>query len=137
MSEGHRFEQRLLLKAARAIHKPADLSALTKAIDKAVMLRDYVDYNKIPAYVRGVREAADTLTDSLNDGMASDVRTLSEYFLERLAKAADFVDDSDGRLGGVWQVVHGLHEKAALQSPPDRTRWRHGFWRGNSPRTGT
>ena len=113
------FRDRLILKAAQRNGKPPDLAAFRGAIDKAIRHRGPVDYARMPEYTRKIEVVLDSLDDLLKRGHAAEVRELAERALEKTESAMEYVDDSDGLMGGILGRLEEMHLSACLVTKPD------------------
>lgn len=118
MADG-RLRQRLTLEVARTGAKGLDLRTYRRAIDAAVNAGDFVDYEDAFDYSQGIEDAVKGIEELLRDGHAAEVIELSEYALERVERAIEHVDDSDGYMGGILAQIQTLHLAACKQAKPD------------------
>jgi len=118
MADG-RLRQRLVLEVARTGAKGLDLRTYRRAIDAAVNAGDFVDYEDAFDYSQGIEDAVKGIEELLRDGHAAEVIELSEYALERVERAIEQVDDSDGYMGGILEQLQTLHLAACKQAKPD------------------
>ncbi|RPI01464.1 MAG: hypothetical protein EHM71_16390, partial [Zetaproteobacteria bacterium] len=117
--EDGRLRQRLLLEAARASAKGIDLRTYRRAIDAAVDAGEFVDYEDAFDYSQGIEEAVKGIESLLQDGHAPEAIEIAEYALERVERAIEHVDDSDGHMGGILEQLQTLHLAACKQAKPD------------------
>ena len=117
--EDGRLRQRLVLEAARASAKGIDLRTYRRAIDAAVDAGGFVDYEGAFDYSQGIEEAVKGIESLLRDGHAAEAIELAEYALERVERAIEHVDDSDGYMGGILEQLQTLHLAACKQAKPD------------------
>lgn len=113
------FRDRLVLKAAQRNGKPPDLTAFRGAIDKAIRHRGPVDYARMPEYTRRIEVVLDSLDDLLKRGHAAEVRELTERALARMESAMEYVDDSNGFMGGILGRLEEMHLSACVVAKPD------------------
>ena len=111
------LQEELLLKVAQSAPNGPNIAALQKAIDRAIAVPDYLDYDEMSGYADGVERVVRSLADLLKRGFAKETRNLVEYAIGELRGAMNEVDDSNGEVGGVWQNLHSLHFEATLQAP--------------------
>lgn len=117
--EDDRLRQRLLLKAAAGSAKGVDLAAYRAAINGAVEAEGFIDYAEAYGYSRGIDEAVDGIEELLEAGRAAEVVELAEHALERVEDALEWIDDSDGNLGGILARLQDLHHAACRKAKPD------------------
>jgi uncharacterized Zn finger protein len=117
--EDGRLRQRFTLEVARSSPKGLDLRTYRRAIDAAVNAGDFVDYEDAFDYSQGIEDAVKGIEELLRDGHAVEVIELSEYALERVERAIEQVDDSDGYMGGILEQLQTLHLAACKQAKPD------------------
>ena len=103
--------ERLLL-AARA-GGPA--SEFRKLITDVTRAGDFVDYHHMPNFARRVHGMIDALEGL--DGV--ELMGLAEYAVERLHKALEACDDSDGYMSELLGRLVALHARAGAQAKPD------------------
>jgi uncharacterized Zn finger protein len=118
MADG-RLQQRLVLEVARRGGKGLDLRTYRRAIDAAVNVADFVDYEEAFDYAHGIEEAVKGIAALLKDGYAVEVIELAEYALERVEGAIEHMDDSDGHMSGILEQLQTLHLTACKQAKPD------------------
>lgn len=117
--EDGRLRQRFTLEVARSSAKGLDLRTYRRAIDAAVNAGDFVDYDDAFDYAHGIEEAVKGIEALLRDGHAAEVIELCEYALERVERAIEHVDDSDGHMGGILEEIQTLHLAACKHAKPD------------------
>jgi uncharacterized Zn finger protein len=118
MADG-RLRQRMLLEVARKGAKGLDLRTYRQAIDAAVDVEEFVDYEDAYEYAQDIGEAVKSVEALLKDGHAAEVIELCEYALERVEGAIEHMDDSDGYMGGLLEELQTLHLAACKQAKPD------------------
>jgi len=116
--EDERFKARLSMQAARG-GRTIHLLTYRKTIDRALNWGDYVDYQSMYEYSRGIEEVIDSLRELLEEEHAAEVLELSEHFLRSLEVQMGMVDDSDGYMGGILSDVEDLHHGACVKVKPD------------------
>ncbi len=114
-----RLREKLLRNAARATSKRIDFPAYRDSITRATAIRGFVSYHEAYGFARGVEEAVEPLKELLAEGHATAVIELAEHALKRVEKAMGQIDDSDGGLGGVLELLQDLHLRACLIAKPD------------------
>jgi tetratricopeptide (TPR) repeat protein len=95
-----------------------DLRGLRHAIEKVIVVRDFVDYRSMYDYSRGIEDVLDSIQD-LVEGHAPQVIELCEHALECLEDAMGRVDDSDGYMGSIRDRLVDLHHTACVVARPD------------------
>ena len=116
--ENERFKAHLSMRAAgggRTVHLPT----YRKAIDRALNWGDYVPYESMYEYSRGIEEVIDSLRQLLEEDHAAEVLELSEHFLRTLEVQMGMLDDSDGYMSGILSDVEDLHHGACVKVKPD------------------
>jgi hypothetical protein len=114
-----RLRERLLLRTRRSATAGVDAGQLRRAIDRAVRVRDFVEYAGAYDYARGIHDAIDLLEDLLRDGQPAAVIELCEHALRRVEGAIESVDDPDGEIGGLLERLQELHLAACRARQPD------------------
>ena len=95
---------------------------LRRAIDDAIVPGGYVPYREAYAYTQGVDVVIDRLEELLASGDPGLVMDLTEHAIGCAERAVEFVDDSDGLLGGVAERLAELHLAACEAARPDPAR---------------
>jgi uncharacterized Zn finger protein len=96
--------------------------SLRRAIEDAITPGGFVPYREVYAYTQGVDVVVDRLDELLSAGHPELVLELSEYALGCAERAVEFVDDSDGLVGGIAERLAGLHLAACEAARPDPAR---------------
>ncbi|MGH9167985.1 MAG: SWIM zinc finger family protein [Acidimicrobiia bacterium] len=110
---------RLLLEATKTAGTQVNLDGYRQAIDRVIMVDDYVDYRSMYDYAQGVEEVVESLEELLASRHAAEVIALTEHAMEAVEDALGRVDDSDGYLGGICDRLVKLHHAACLEARPD------------------
>lgn len=111
--------QRLTLGLARERNAGVDPGVWRRALDDAILHRDYVEYAEVRAYVAGISAVLDSLDELLADGHADAVVALADHAIDALAKAINEVDDSNGDVCGLLHRLKDLHHAACRKAAPD------------------
>jgi len=109
----------LLLRIARSSSRGIDLQTYRKAIDRAIAVPDYVDYEDSYSYTSDAERVLDSLEDLLLDGHGEEALMLIEYAVPLLDRSVEQVDDSSGYLSSVIEQAQELHYKACAAAKPD------------------
>ena len=117
--EDDRLRRHLLTKTAKKDRKGLDLATFRQVIDDAVDAHGFVDYGAAYDYTRGIEEAIDSVEDLLKDDYAAEVVELSEHALAAIEDAMEFVDDSDGYIGGILGRLQEIHYAACKKARLD------------------
>lgn len=117
--ENESLRERLLLETARLNPERVSLATYRHALKRAIRTGNYVAYAVTNSYARGIRRAAEALAVLLADGHAAEVVELTEYALAQLEESLGYVDDSNGRVGGVAFELQELHQRACRQAQPE------------------
>lgn len=115
-----RLHERLILYAARRSGPESGATAVRRAFEKAVRVRDYVPYREATGWARGVDDAIDAIEQLLNDGQAAAVIELCESALRSLLSAIQAVDDSDGHFATLRDRLQDIHHRACQEARPDQ-----------------
>jgi uncharacterized Zn finger protein len=118
MEDGHLYH-RLLLSAAKKRSGGLDLAAYHQAIDSAIEPGDFVRYDEMYDYIRGVHDTIDSIAELLKEGRAVEVIELAEHALSVAEEALDAVDDSGGLMGDILDRLQELHLQACRKAKPD------------------
>ncbi|HEY8189700.1 MAG TPA: hypothetical protein VIF12_03390, partial [Micavibrio sp.] len=110
----------LAMKAAQG--KSGDvLESMKKSITQATTTRGFVDYDRVPAWTRRLETALNQLI-SLSGSAPALTLDLLDYFFDRMEKALEEIDDSDGLAGDVCDKAAKIYRqtcRAAKLSPED------------------
>ncbi len=82
--EDETLRERLLFRAAKHRGKRLDVGALKVAIGRAIVPRDFVEWDRVAEHARAVDDAIATIEDALREGHAQPARELAEHALECL-----------------------------------------------------
>ena len=112
--------RKLELASAVAGIDGATLEAkLRKAIDGATRTRRYVDYGAASTWAAGVDEALDAVEPLASGRHAALALMLAERAIERIERAIESIDDSDGHCSGLLHRAQKIHLGAASRLRPD------------------
>jgi uncharacterized Zn finger protein len=92
---------------------------LRKAIDAATRIRGFIEYADVSRWAEGVDEALDILADMASGPQAARVRALADHAMERIEKAMESIDDSDGHGGALLSRTRDIHLAACAAAPPE------------------
>ncbi|MGH6710261.1 MAG: SWIM zinc finger family protein [Bradyrhizobium sp.] len=92
---------------------------LRKAIDVATRIRGFIEYADVSRWAKGVNEALDILADMAAGPHAARVRALAEHAMDRIEKAMESIDDSDGHCGALLSQTRDIHLAACAAAPPE------------------
>jgi len=92
---------------------------LHKAIDGATRTRGFVDYREAAGWAEGVDSALDVVADLASGGRADLAFKLVERAIDRIERAIEEVDDSDGHCGALLDRARDIHLTAARAARPD------------------
>ncbi|HYE34374.1 SWIM zinc finger family protein [Methylocaldum sp.] len=109
----------LLLKAERASGLVDTIKSFRKAIDSATRIRGFVDWDEAGGFASDLDELVDSLEELLTPGTANTLVDLAEYAIERVDRALEQVDDSDGEVGTILERLGALHVRACAMAKPD------------------
>lgn len=114
-----RLYQSLLFKAERAAGGSNVVKVLRKAIDKATRIRGFIDWRESSDFAAKLDQIVDSLMELLTPESAAILIDLAEFAIERLDKALEQVDDSNGEVGVVMETLGDLHIKACELVKPE------------------
>ena len=117
--EDFHLRQRLLLTAAKRRPAGLDLAAYHQVIDRAIEPDDFVRYDEMYDYIRGVHDTIDSIAELLKEGCAAEVIDLAEHALTVVEEAINEVDDSDGFMGDILARLQDLHLDACRKAKPN------------------
>jgi uncharacterized Zn finger protein len=92
---------------------------LRKAIDAATRTRDYVEYGEAPGWASNVNASLDAIADLASGPRAGLALELAEHAIDRIERAIDSIDDSEGECGALLHRARDIHLAAAESARPD------------------
>ncbi len=92
---------------------------LRKAIDGATRTGGFVDYREAAGWAADVDAALDAVESLASDARAGLALKLAERAIERIEKAVESIDDSDGHCGTLLERARDIHLAAALAARPE------------------
>ena len=104
-----RLGERLVLYAARRSGPESHANAALRAFENAVQVDDFVPYEQVPGWARGVDEAIDVIEGLLRHGQSAAVIGLCESALRSLVEAIEMVDDSAGHFSELRDRLENIH----------------------------
>lgn len=117
--ENGRLHRRLMVRAAQAARGTANLSVWKEALEDALETGGFVQYREAYDYAAGVEEVIESLEDLLQAGQADSVIQLAEHGLAEVEQSLEYIDDSDGWMGGLLGHLQELHLEACRRTRPD------------------
>lgn len=92
---------------------------LRRAIDAATAVRDFIDYRAAADWASGVGAVLDALENLASGPRAGIVMALAMHAIDRIERAIDDIDDSDGHCGVLLEQAQHIHLEACRTSRPD------------------
>ncbi len=92
---------------------------LRKAIDDATRVQYFIGYRDVADWAGGVESALDALADLASGAHASVALRLADHAAERIGRAMQEIDDSDGHCGALLERTRDIHLAAARAARPD------------------
>ncbi|HEY3792711.1 MAG TPA: SWIM zinc finger family protein [Bradyrhizobium sp.] len=92
---------------------------LRKAIDKATHGASYVDYWAVPAWAANVDATLDSIDDLVSSGRVKVAFSIVEHAMDRIQRAVETIDDSDGHCGALLHRAREIHLAAACATMPE------------------
>lgn len=115
-----RLHARLLALTAGADRESGpDFHQLAHAFDVAVHPGGFVPWNEAYGFAQGLEEVIGAVERHLGSGHGAEIVAFCEHALRRVAEAFEYVDDSNGELGGVKERLEELHLAACREARPD------------------
>ncbi|HEX4755489.1 MAG TPA: SWIM zinc finger family protein, partial [Candidatus Dormibacteraeota bacterium] len=90
-----------------------------RAIDDALVPRDYVSYHDVYDYTTTAQTLVETLSGLITDGSADIAIDLTEHAMTVLENAVGYIDDSDGHLRGLAEDIQAVHRAACFAAEVD------------------
>ena len=94
-------------------------AGLRKAIDGATRTSGFIDYQKAAGWAAEVDAALDAVADLAPGLRAGLALKLAEYAIDRIERAAQSIDDSDGHAGALLHRARDIHLEAAGAARPE------------------
>ena len=101
---------------------------LRNAIDGATRVSDFVDYGEADGWAADVDAALDTLADLGVSGRAELALKLAERAIDRIERAVESIDDSDGNCEALLHRARDIHLAAARVARPERVGFARGLF---------
>lgn len=115
-----RLFRSLELAAVTSQSDDATLEArLRKAIDGATRTGAYIDYSSAPDWAAGVDAALDAIEEIASGARAEIALKFAERAFDRIERATESIDDSDGYCGALLSRAQEIHLTAASAARPE------------------
>jgi uncharacterized Zn finger protein len=92
---------------------------LRRAIDGATRTGSFVDYRAAAGWADGVATALNAIADLAAGEHAGTALRLAEHAIDRLERAIESIDDSDGHCGALLEQARDIHLAACRAVRPD------------------
>jgi uncharacterized Zn finger protein len=92
---------------------------LRNAIDAATRTRDYLEYSEVAGWASSVDASLDAIDDLASGPRAGLALELAEHAIDRIERAIDSIDDSDGHCSELLHRARDIHLAAAESARPD------------------
>ena len=92
---------------------------LRKAIDAATRTPDYLEYGEVPDWASNVEASLDAIADLASGSRTGLALELAEYAIDRIERAIDSIDDSEGGCSELLYHARDIHLAAAESVRPD------------------
>lgn len=102
--------------------------ALRQAIEAATRTHGFIDYGGAGGWATGVAEALDQLAGISETRHAALALDLAEQAIDRIEKAIEDIDDSDGHCSELLARAQTIHLAAARTARPDPVRLAHNLF---------
>ncbi len=99
----------LYLKAERASGVLEDVTSFRKAIDHAARIDDFIGWREAGDFASGLHEIVNSQEELMSPASAVDLVDIAEYFIVRMDKSLESVDDSSGEEGEVLRRLELKH----------------------------
>lgn len=119
MYDDNTFRERLILKASSADVKGFHADAFKRLIDRAVHVGEFVHYSQMWGYTSNVDQVVAELRKAIDEGNSVEAIEVAEYFIDQVEEAIQYVDDSNGEMGGILSDLQELHHAVCVQAKPD------------------
>jgi uncharacterized Zn finger protein len=92
---------------------------LRKAIDAATRTPDYLEYGEVPDWASSVDASLEAIDDLVSGPRAGLALELAEYAIDRIERAIDGIDDSEGLCSELLHRARDIHLAATESVRPD------------------
>jgi hypothetical protein len=92
---------------------------LRKAIDSATRTREFMEYREVPVWADNVDAVLDTIAGLASGPRAGLARELSDHAVNRIERAMEEIDDSDGHGMALLDRARDIHLAAVRQIRPE------------------
>jgi tetratricopeptide (TPR) repeat protein len=92
---------------------------LRKAIDAATRTPDYLEYGEVPDWASSVDASLEAIDDLVSGPRAGLALELAEYAIDRIERAIDGIDDSEGLCSELLHHARDIHLAATESVRPD------------------
>jgi uncharacterized Zn finger protein len=92
---------------------------LRKAIDRATVAGDYIDYSSVRDWAEGVEETLEAIEQLLSDERSGVALKLAGRAIDRIERALQSIDDSDGHGGQLLAYAEEIRLAAATEARPE------------------
>jgi len=92
---------------------------LRKAIDAATRTRDYLEYDELQDWASNVDVSLDAIADLASGPRVGLALELAEHAIDRIERAIDSIDDSEGYCSELLYRARDIHLAAAESARPD------------------
>jgi len=92
---------------------------LRRAIDEATAVREFIDYRMAGDWAAGVDAVLDALRNFASGPRTGTITTLAIHAIDRIERAIDAIDDSDGHCGMLLEQARQIHRDACRAAKPD------------------
>jgi uncharacterized Zn finger protein len=112
---------RKLDMAAAAVHDDDKTlrKRLRKAIDGATRIKGFVDYREASGWAAGVESVLDSIAPLASGARSGLAIELAEHAIDRISRAIQSIDDSDGNGSALLAQARDIHVAATLQARPE------------------
>lgn len=119
-SQDDRLHARLLAMTANVERAPGPaLGQLKHAFDLAIERGGFVAWDETYRFVQGLEDVIDECGRQLGPGDGAAMVAFCEHALRKVESSFEYVDDSNGELGGLKERLEELHHEACVQARPD------------------
>jgi uncharacterized Zn finger protein len=98
---------------------------LSRAIDSATRTHGLVDYHEAGSWASGVAAALDAVANLASNDRGILALKLIDHAMDRIERAIENIDDSDGHCGALLDQARDIHLKACQAGRPDPVELAH------------
>ncbi len=117
MARDESLRTRIRLRAE--LRRDDGVRILRRELDRATTVHGFLEYADVPDWAAGVEDVAEAIEGAIGHGHAEAVIDLAERGVQRMSRAIERSDDSDGYHGDLLRRFERIHLAACRIAKPD------------------